>query len=353
MTAVAMEAEFDDIAGWTADAVAQLGERYAIPAACRGSASPAALAWLAEACELSTGTVLLDVGAGAGGPAAWAAKRFGVRPILVEPMPAACRAAARMFGLPVIMADGRDMPLRSASIDVAWCLGVLDTVRDQAGLLAEIHRVLRPGASLGLLVVVARDPGISPVPEGNHFPTQTALAALLDAAGFDLVEQVERPSDAPLSWSRRAAQVAEVVATRHRADRAYALAAHQSASFTRLFASGQASIQLIHAVRRPDRRTQGPTPHGGEMSTQNGDDDVEFDLEIEIEVELREAVASHAEEVMAQPPEQWLFDPVEEQAYEVELRSLLGAVVELKHGAPEPADQPAHPDPSTDETRLP
>lgn len=75
MTASAMAAEFDDVAGWTADAVEQLGERHAIPATCRGSASPAALAWLAEACDLSAGTRLLDVGAGAGGPAAWADRK--------------------------------------------------------------------------------------------------------------------------------------------------------------------------------------------------------------------------------------------------------------------------------------
>jgi hypothetical protein len=78
-----MVAEFNDVAGWTADAVEQLGHRYAIPAACRGSSSPSALAWLAEACELTAGTTLLDVGAGAGGPAAWAAERYGVRKPLV------------------------------------------------------------------------------------------------------------------------------------------------------------------------------------------------------------------------------------------------------------------------------
>ncbi|MCT9933918.1 hypothetical protein N5079_27270 [Planotetraspora sp. A-T 1434] len=113
VTASAMVAEFDDVAGWTADAVEHLGERHAIPATCRGSAIPAALARLAEACELSPGIRLLDVGAGAGGPAAWVAERFGVRPILVEPMPAAGRAAARLFGLPVIAADGRRIPLRT------------------------------------------------------------------------------------------------------------------------------------------------------------------------------------------------------------------------------------------------
>ncbi|MET9247934.1 class I SAM-dependent methyltransferase [Nonomuraea sp. NPDC003709] len=250
MTASAMVAEFDDVAGWTADAVEQLGERHAIPAACRGSASPAALAWLAEACELSAGITLLDVGAGAGGPAAWAAERFGVRPILLEPMPAARRAAARLFGLPVVAGDGRRIPLRTGSADAAWCLGVLCTVQDKAAVLGEIHRVLKPGASLGLLVVVARGPQLLPVPDGNHFPTQGELLELLAGVGFEIVEQIDQPGGAPRSWSRRAEQVAAMIATRHRAEPAYALAAHQGERFTRLFASGQIAVRLIHAVSR-------------------------------------------------------------------------------------------------------
>ncbi|GAA0929273.1 class I SAM-dependent methyltransferase [Kribbella koreensis] len=251
MTVAAMVAEFDDVAGWTADAVEQLGIRYAIPAACRGSASPAALAWLAEACELSPGTRLLDVGAGAGGPAAWAAERFGVRPILLEPMQAAGRAASRLFGLPVLTADGTRIPLRTGSVDAAWCLGVLCTVEDKAALLSEIHRVLTPGASLGLLVVVAEGPQILRVPDGNHFPTQDELAELLEHTGFTLLEQTSRPESAPLSWSRRVEQVNAVIAARHRSAAAYALAARQGERLTRLFASDQVSMQLIHAVSCP------------------------------------------------------------------------------------------------------
>ncbi|MBE1612294.1 hypothetical protein [Actinopolymorpha pittospori] len=45
MTALAMVAEFDDVAGWTADVIEQLGRQHAIPATCRGSASPAARRW--------------------------------------------------------------------------------------------------------------------------------------------------------------------------------------------------------------------------------------------------------------------------------------------------------------------
>jgi SAM-dependent methyltransferase len=322
-----MVAEFDEVAGWTAEAVEQLGRRHAIPATCRGSASPAALAWLAEACELSPGMTLLDVGAGAGGPAAWAAERFGVRPILLEPMPAAGRAAARLFGLPVIAGDGRRIPLRTGSADAAWCLGMLCTVRDKAAVLREIHRVLRPGASLGLLVVVARGRRTLPAPDGNHFPTQPELRTLLAGAGFELVEQAGRPGRAPLSWSRRAEQVAAVVATRHRADPAYALAAHQGERFTHLFASGQISVRLIHAVSRTSTRA----PYGGTMNT--GEDDFLHELEVEVEAEVALVEASRPEEVAGLPVTEWLFDPTDAEREEIGLRGLLDAVEVLEDGA--------------------
>lgn len=249
MTAAAMVAEFDDVAGWTADAVRQLGDRYAIPAACRGSSSPTALAWLAEACELSAGMRLLDVGAGVGGPAAWAAERFGVSPILLEPMPAACRAASTLFGLPVVLADGRCIPLRTASVDVAWCLGVLCTVENKTALLREIHRVLVPRGSLGLLVVVAQGKQLRPLPDGNHFPGQSELDALLGDVGFEVVEQIDRPAEVPRAWARRAEEVAAMVEARHRASRAYALAARQGRRLAGLFDDGHLSMQLIHATR--------------------------------------------------------------------------------------------------------
>jgi SAM-dependent methyltransferase len=243
-----MAAEFADFAGWTADAVEQLGAGHAIPAACRGSSSPAALAWLAEACELAPGDTLLDVGAGVGGPAAWAAERFGVRPVLVEPMFPACRAASRLFGLPVVAAHGGRLPLRSGTVDVGWCLGVLCTVEDKAALLGELHRVLKRGASLGLLVVVSRTQLQLPTPDGNHFPTQRELTELLADAGFEVMEQIARPNAAPLSWSRRVEQVAAAVAAKHQTDEAYALAARQTECLSRLLTARQVSLQLIHAV---------------------------------------------------------------------------------------------------------
>lgn len=243
-----MDIEFDDIAGWTADAVEQLGSDHAIPAGCRGSASPAALAWLAEACSLSDGMRLLDLGAGVGGPAAWLNRRYGVRPVLVDPMPGACHAATRLFGLPVILADGLAVPLRDGSLDAAWSLGVLCTVDDKYGVLRELRRMLVPGAPLGLLVLVAQTAHPEPAPEGNSFPSQEELVAVLAKARFDLVEQIDEPDRVPDSWTSRADAVDEFIREAHGEDKRYLEAQQQSQCMGKLLSSGQVSTQLIHAV---------------------------------------------------------------------------------------------------------
>jgi len=96
-----MDAEFDTVAEWTAEVAESLGPQYRIPAACRGSGRPSALDWLLAGLAPRPGDLLIDVGAGLGGPAAYAAERTGVRPVLAEPEPDACRAAARLFAAPV------------------------------------------------------------------------------------------------------------------------------------------------------------------------------------------------------------------------------------------------------------
>ncbi|PRC55913.1 SAM-dependent methyltransferase, partial [Mycobacterium sp. ITM-2017-0098] len=70
-----MSAEFDTVAEWTAEAARRLGDEFFLPAAGRGSGSPAALDWLIDALELQADDVLLDSGAGVGGPASYAGQR--------------------------------------------------------------------------------------------------------------------------------------------------------------------------------------------------------------------------------------------------------------------------------------
>jgi SAM-dependent methyltransferase len=246
----AMAAEFDVVARWTMEAVQRLGPDHAIPAGCRGSASPAALAWLGEACELAEGDRLLDVGGGVGGPAAYAAERFGVRPILLEPMIGACRAAAELFGRPAIAGSGEQLPLADGAVDAAWCLGVLCTTTEKATLLAELRRVLPVGGSLGLLVFVAEQPDPPGAPEGNAFPTAPELADLMAAAGFDVLEQVQAAdfAEAPLSWSERIDRVEQAVEQAHGDDPRFAVARDQEQRMARLLAAGHVTGTLLHAV---------------------------------------------------------------------------------------------------------
>ena len=114
-----MEIEFDTVARWTEDVVSDLGPEYAIPAACRGSASPAGLDRLCR--DLRPGMRLGDIGGGTGGPAAYAAEQAEVAPVVVDPMPGACRAAARLFGLDAVVGAGEQVPLATGSLDACWC----------------------------------------------------------------------------------------------------------------------------------------------------------------------------------------------------------------------------------------
>lgn len=251
-TTEALEDEFDLVARWTEEVVAELGPDHAIAAACRGSGSPASLAWLAEALEVPHAARMLDAGSGVGGPAAWLAQRFGVTPVCAEPMPGAARASRRLFGLPAVVAAGQALPFRTGAFDAAWCLGVLDTAGDKAGLLAEVRRVLGGTGRLGLLAFVADDGGTGglPLPAGNDFPTDAALRALLDAAGFAVLQTVPAASlrDAPVAWQARADRVEEVLAARHAGDPRWTESQEQSARIGALIAGGHLHPTLLHAV---------------------------------------------------------------------------------------------------------
>ncbi len=244
-----MRAEFDTVAAWTADAALALGPDYFLPAGCRGSGSPGALRWLLDRLDVGPGDRLLDAGAGVGGPAAFAARESGVRPLLSEPEAGACQAARRLFDLPVVQAAS-ELPFADASVDVAWSLGVLCTVPDQPHFLAELHRVLRPGGRLGLLVFVASGP-LPEQPVGNDFPTRPRLDALLAGAGLrvrDSASAAEFPG-VPAGWEDQAGAVEAELERRHGDDEAWRVAGEQSAVIGRLLASGDLVGTLVVAER--------------------------------------------------------------------------------------------------------
>ncbi|MEW5811884.1 MAG: methyltransferase domain-containing protein [Actinomycetota bacterium] len=249
-----MSAEFDTVAEWTAEVALDLGPDYRVPAGCRGSGNPAALDWLIEHLELQAGQTLLDCGAGVGGPAAYARERRPVQPVLVEPEAGACRAAASLFGYPTLQGSADRLPLADESVDAAWCLGVLCTVRDHDAVLSELRRVVRAPGRIGLLVFVAQEPlDEEDRPEGNHFPTPSSLQAAVTAAGLT-VEARLRTSDLPAipdDWQTRVARVEDELAHRHPGDDAWETSERQSSRMGELLGAGRITGEVL-SLRRAD-----------------------------------------------------------------------------------------------------
>lgn len=242
-----MSAEFDTVAEWTANVAVDLGSSYRIPAGCRGSGSPAALDWLIGELGLSKGEILLDCGAGVGGPAGYAVQQRGVRPVLVEPEAGACRAARRLFGYPVVRAVASAVPFGDRSFDAAWSLGVLCTTSLQLEMLQELRRVVRADGRIGLLVMAAAKPVLDEQPDGNRFPTKQSLVDLIKKAklrieAWDGAAGREAP---PQAWQRRDKIVNETLLARHGHERRWQIAESQSKLISRLVADSQLSTELL------------------------------------------------------------------------------------------------------------
>jgi SAM-dependent methyltransferase len=248
----AMAAEFDTVAAWTADVALDLGPEHHVPAGCRGSGGPAALRWFLDHLRPAPQAVFLDVGAGVGGPAAFAAREAGVLPVLVEPQGGACRAARRLFGLPVLRAEDA-LPVRDGAVASGWCLGVLCTVADQPRFVRELRRVLAPDARFGLLVYVAEHDEVRDAPEGNHFPTADALAGLLDDVGLVVAHSGHLADFAatPPLWQEHVEAVEAELQRRHGADARFRTAERQAARIGRLIADGEVRGTML--VVRPAR----------------------------------------------------------------------------------------------------
>jgi SAM-dependent methyltransferase len=243
----AMQAEFDTVAEWTAEAAVELGPDYHVPAGCRGSGSPAALDWLLDQMHLVVDDALLDCGAGVGGPAAYAARSRSVRPVLVEPEAGGCRAARRLFGYPTLRADASALPFTDASFDAAWSLGVLCTTPDQIGLLDELRRIVRPTGRIGLLTFVAHRDLSNDQVEENYFPTSSGLSDLITRSSLS-VEQSLSASELPAipaTWNDRIEIIEKALAVRHGHTQAWQLAERQSSAIAKLLDSEAVTAELL------------------------------------------------------------------------------------------------------------
>jgi cyclopropane fatty-acyl-phospholipid synthase-like methyltransferase len=247
--------EFDTVAWWTAAAVDELGDDHALPAACRGSGSPAALDWLAGSMGLEQGMRVLDSGAGVGGPAEHVARTYGVHPVLAEPMEGACRAARSLFDHPVVVADGLRLPVPDASFDAVWSLGVLCTIEDtdKRAYLDELRRAVVPGGAVGLLVYTRAVESLPDQPDGNAFPTRRELMDHLDAVGLTVVDETPLADvpKTPDDWNRAADEVEKVVERDHRDDERWQRAQSQQETIVGLIRDELVVGLLVSCTRAP------------------------------------------------------------------------------------------------------
>lgn len=246
-----LEDEFDLLAGWTADAIAELDLEDPVPAACNGSGSPASLGWLVEHMALAPGSLAVDTGAGLGGPAAWIARRSGAEMVTSEPMTRAAVGSRRLFGSSGVAAWSHRLPFRTAAFSGALALAVLSTADDKPAYLREVHRVLRPGGRLGLLDYVRTASGLTDPPANNEFVTSSELDRLVTSCGYriEATAMAEELPPAPDTWSSVADRVSRRVAERHAGSAAVSEAEEQQSRFARLLSEGALGIRLVAATR--------------------------------------------------------------------------------------------------------
>jgi len=102
------------------------------------------------------GCDVLDLGCGAGLDLVRFA-RAGARAVGVDLSPGALTLAAGYLAVSelhasLVQADAADLPLAYESFDLVFCHGVLSFVHDEAAVVAEIRRVLRPDGMAILMV---------------------------------------------------------------------------------------------------------------------------------------------------------------------------------------------------------
>jgi SAM-dependent methyltransferase len=136
---------------------------------------PIARAVAAAATALPRGARVLDAGAGA----APYRPLFAHCEYLTQDWPGTVHQAARAAD---VVADLHELPVADRSFDFVLCTEVLEHVADPRRVLAELHRVLRPGG--GLLVSVPFVGELHEEPHDHWRFTSHGLDGLLSSAGF-------------------------------------------------------------------------------------------------------------------------------------------------------------------------
>jgi arsenite methyltransferase len=101
----------------------------------------------------------------------------------------------------LVHGDGTALPAADGTLDAAISVHCLYFWPDQAAVLAELRRVLRPGGPLVLALRPADDPLPARLdPAVYQVPTIAELRRLLREAGFTDIRVERRPRPAAIAW---------------------------------------------------------------------------------------------------------------------------------------------------------
>lgn len=166
---------------------------------------PATMA-LAKDLGLASGTHVLDVGCGIGGPARHFAEAHQCRVTgidLTEEFVQVATELTRRCGLDDLVSfrqgSALDLPFGAGTFDAATLIHVGMNIADKARLFGEVRRVLKPGALFCVYEVMMVGEGDLPYPmpwahsmETSFVETPEVYRGLLSAAGFKIEREENR-----------------------------------------------------------------------------------------------------------------------------------------------------------------
>ncbi|GAT08629.1 methyltransferase domain-containing protein [Mycolicibacterium novocastrense] len=157
--------------------------------------------------DIPKGGVALDIGSGPGNVTASLARAAGSDGLALgidisRPMLARAVSAQAGPNVGFLRADAQRLPFRDATVDAVTSLAVVQLIPEPASAVAEMHRVLRPGGRIAIMV-----PTVGSVPPplrwlsrgGARFFAEDELGDLFEQRGF---ERVRTKTIGNMQWVR-------------------------------------------------------------------------------------------------------------------------------------------------------